>query len=360
MRTVGDPVAEQDAPNHGSRHLPRFHTGKLVEQHHGQADPVDELVEAARCFYGQKTHPFNDDAKQDDAKYGNQRGKDGQHGSLGRILFVQSIRSRKLYTVRRRYAMGKTAPSPCLGYPGMSMPPFSPFHGYPSLFFLFPVGTLDENHATAQKIFPHYGMDTSQQPRDENKITHKNSLFLSWCILLALCFAFVSAVPAAAGPNPAKYDKAIRDMGQLQKSKKRLQREPWEKLAETFLTVYRVEKKMERALSGLVPLRRSAGSFGPLRLQCQGRPALGGPVSPARPPLSQKLAGRRQPVPGGTAAGPDPPRQGRSARTAPTDPQKIPFFQYGQRRLQLPCDALAQRKTAIAFRRQQGKQAKTA
>lgn len=62
-------------------------------------------------------------------------------------------------------------------------------------------------------------MDTSQQPRDENKITHKNSLFLSWCILLALCFAFVSAVPAAAGPNPAKYDKAIRDMGQLQKSK---------------------------------------------------------------------------------------------------------------------------------------------
>lgn len=165
-------------------------------------------------------------------------------------------------------------------------------------------------------------MDTSQQPRDENKITHKNSLFLSWCILLALCFAFVSAAPAAAGPNPAKYDKAIRDMGQLQKSKKRLQREPWEKLAETFLTVYRVEKKMERALSGLVPLRRSAGSFGPLRLQYQGRPALGGPVSPARPPLSQKLAGRRQPVPGGTAAGPDPPRQGRSARTAPTDPQK--------------------------------------
>ena len=56
-------------------------------------------------------------------------------------------------------------------------------------------------------------MDTSQQPRDDNKITYKNSLFLSWCILLALCFAFVSAVPAAAGPNPAKYDNAIRDMG---------------------------------------------------------------------------------------------------------------------------------------------------
>ena len=29
-------------------------------------------------------------------------------------------------------------------------------------------------------------MDTSQQPRDDNKITYKNSLFLSWCILLAL------------------------------------------------------------------------------------------------------------------------------------------------------------------------------
>ena len=50
-----------------------------------------------------------------------------------------------------------------------------------------------------KKPSPHYGMDTSQQPRDENKITHKNSLFLSWCILLALCFAFVSAAPAAAG-----------------------------------------------------------------------------------------------------------------------------------------------------------------
>ena len=40
--------------------------------------------------------------------------------------------------------------------------------------------------------------------------------------------------------------------------------------------------------------------------------------------------------------------------------EKIPFFQYGQGRLQLPCNALAQRKTTIAFRRQQGKQAKTA
>ena len=102
-----------------------------------------------------------------------------------------------------------------------------------------------------KKPSPHYGMDTSQQPRDENKITHKNSLFLSWCILLALCFAFVSAAPAAAGPNPAKYDKAIRDMGQLQKSKKRLQREPWEKLAETFLTVYRVEKKWKERSAAL-------------------------------------------------------------------------------------------------------------
>ena len=94
-------------------------------------------------------------------------------------------------------------------------------------------------------------MDTTRQPRDKSKTTHKNSLFLSWCILLALCFAFVSAAPAAAGPNPAKYDKAIRDMAQLQKSKKRLQREPWEKLAETFLTVYRVEKKWKERSAAL-------------------------------------------------------------------------------------------------------------
>ena len=68
-------------------------------------------------LWAKKTHPFNDDAKQDDAKYGNQRGKDGQHGSLGRILFVQSIRSRKLYTVRRRYAMGKRRPHRALDIP---------------------------------------------------------------------------------------------------------------------------------------------------------------------------------------------------------------------------------------------------
>ncbi|MFR1534613.1 MAG: hypothetical protein ACLSTO_13855, partial [Bilophila wadsworthia] len=80
-------------------------------------------------------------------------------------------------------------------------------------FFFFPLVLLMKITQPLKKPSPHYGMDTSQQPRDENKITHKNSLFLSWCILLALCFAFVSAAPAAAGPNPAKYDKAIRDMG---------------------------------------------------------------------------------------------------------------------------------------------------
>ncbi len=94
-----------------------------------------------------------------------------------------------------------------------------------------------------KKTSTHYGMDTSQQPRDGDKISHKNSLFLSWCILLALCFAFVPPSPAIAGPNPASYEKAVRDMAQLEKSKKRLQREPWEKLAENFLTIYRVEKK---------------------------------------------------------------------------------------------------------------------
>ena len=150
--------------------------------------------------------------------------------------------------------MGKTAPSPCLGYPGMSMPPFSPFHGYPSLFFLFPVGTLDENHATAQKTFPHYGMDTSQQPRDKNQITHKNSLFLSWCILLALCFAFVSAAPAAAAPTRQKYDKAIRDMGSS--NPKNSSSVSVGKACRNLPDRLPGRKKMERALSGLVPLRR--------------------------------------------------------------------------------------------------------
>ena len=137
---VGDPVAEQDAPNHGPRHLPRFHTGKLVEQHHGQADPVDELVEAARCFYGQKPHPFNDDAKQDDAKYGNQRGKDGQHGSLGRILFVQSIRSRSYIPCAAGMQWEKRRPHRAL----ISRNVHAAFHPLRLSFlvFSFPVGTL--------------------------------------------------------------------------------------------------------------------------------------------------------------------------------------------------------------------------
>lgn len=76
-------------------------------------------------------------------------------------------------------------------------------------------------------------------------------LRLFWCILLVVCLALSGVRAAEAGPNPPAYDKAIRDMAQLQKSSKRLQREPWEKIAERLLNVYRTEKKWKERSAAL-------------------------------------------------------------------------------------------------------------
>ncbi len=76
-----------------------------------------------------------------------------------------------------------------------------------------------------------------------NSLFSLKRLFPLWCLLLVLGLALACVRPVAAGAHPASYEKAVRDLAQLQKSTKRLQREPWEKLAERFLSVYRTEKK---------------------------------------------------------------------------------------------------------------------
>ena len=111
-------------------------------------------------------------------------------------------------------------------------------------------------------------------------------------------------------------------MGQLQNPKNGSSVSRGKSFAETFLTVYRVEK-MERALSGLVPLRRSAGSFGPLRLNAKdARRSVDRYLQLVR--LYPKARWPTTACTGRHGCGPDPPRQGRCARTAPTDPQKYP------------------------------------
>lgn len=112
---VGDPVAEQDAPTMAPDICPASIRASWLNSIMGR--PINRTNWLRADVSMGKNHPFND-AKQDDAKW--EPAWKGWTAWEPRILFVQSIRSRKLYTVRRRYAMGKTAPSPCLGYPGMS------------------------------------------------------------------------------------------------------------------------------------------------------------------------------------------------------------------------------------------------
>lgn len=92
---------------------------------------------------------------------------------------------------------------------------------------------------------------------------------LLFCMLLAALFGGVRHV--AAGEQPAVYEKAMRDMEQLHKSPRRLQREPWEELAERFLDVYRTEKKWKGRSAALF---RSADALDHLaRCASNGRDA---------------------------------------------------------------------------------------
>ena len=93
-------------------------------------------------------------------------------------------------------------------------------------------------------------MDTTHQPGIPRRTPPSNGLFPLWCVLLALCVVFACGLPAEAA-DPPRYEKAVQDMNRLEKSKKRLQREPWEKLSATFYSVYQSEKKWKNRPSAL-------------------------------------------------------------------------------------------------------------
>ena len=91
-------------------------------------------------------------------------------------------------------------------------------------------------------------MDTSHTAGESPRIP-KNGLPLR-CILLALC-AVLLCVFSAGAAAPPRYEKAVQDMNRLEKSAKRVQREPWEKLSATFLSIYQTERKWKNRPSAL-------------------------------------------------------------------------------------------------------------
>ena len=93
-------------------------------------------------------------------------------------------------------------------------------------------------------------MDTTHRPGIPESTPPSYGLFPLWCVLLALCVVFLCGPPAEAA-DPPRYEKAGQDMARLEKSKKRLQREPWEKLSAAFLSVYQSEKKWKNRPSAL-------------------------------------------------------------------------------------------------------------
>ena len=224
-----------------------------------------------------------------------------------------------------------------------------PFTGILPCFFFFPLVLLMK---ITQPLKPSpYGMDTSTA-QDDSKITYKNSCSFHG----AFCWRCVSRSYPPSPPLPATRQNTIKPSGiwNLQKSKKRLSVSRG-KACETFLTVYRVEKNgKERSAPCSAPPKRWI--IWPLP-QYQDARRLGGPVSPSSSASIQKLAGRRQPA----------RRHGCGAKSSATRPGARTAQQllkntllYGQRHFLGYLATLAQEETAIAFRRQQGKQAKTA
>ena len=94
----------------------------------------------------------------------------------------------------------KRRPLPCLGYPGMSTTPFSPSHGHPSLFFLFPVGTLDGTGAAAQKNL----LPTTAWTQHDSQETKARRLIKTACSFHgAFCWRCVSRSYPPPPPLPA-------------------------------------------------------------------------------------------------------------------------------------------------------------
>lgn len=87
-------------------------------------------------------------------------------------------------------------------------------------------------------------MDTSPQRSDANLFPSIHRRFPLGRLVLALCLALFWCLPPTACADPAAYGKAKETMTRLERlPSKRQQREPWERLAADFLSVYRAEKR---------------------------------------------------------------------------------------------------------------------
>lgn len=86
-------------------------------------------------------------------------------------------------------------------------------------------------------------MDTPQRPSAFRPASGNRKLFLASGVWLALCCLLLCA-PSFARADPASYGKAKETMGRLERiPSQRQQREPWEKLAASFLRIYQTETR---------------------------------------------------------------------------------------------------------------------
>lgn len=86
-------------------------------------------------------------------------------------------------------------------------------------------------------------MDTPQSPSASRPSSGNRKLLFISGVWLALC-CILLCVPPAVRANPVSYGKAKETMSRLERiPPQRQQREPWEKLAASFLRIYQTEKK---------------------------------------------------------------------------------------------------------------------
>lgn len=85
-------------------------------------------------------------------------------------------------------------------------------------------------------------MDTPQRPHASSLSPGKRKLFFFSGVWLALC-CILLCLPPAVRADPASYGKAKETMARLERiPSQRQKREPWEKLAASFLRIYQTEK----------------------------------------------------------------------------------------------------------------------
>ena len=199
MRTVGDPVAEQDAPNHGSRHLPRFHTGKLVEQHHGQADPVDELVEEPDVSMGKKPIRSTTMPNRMMPNTGTSVERMDSMGASEEYCLFNQSEAASYIPCAAGMQWEKRRPHRALDIPECPCRLSHPFTVILPCFFFFPLVLLMKITQPLKKPSPHYGMDTSQQQETKTKLLIKTACSFHG----AFCWRCVSRSYPPPPPLPA-------------------------------------------------------------------------------------------------------------------------------------------------------------